>query len=138
MNDYAVRGPQNDAEPPGPFVVGRGVRFNYQVLEKTDGAAEVGLGMSGARWTAEVRVYRTRTSTTLLRRETLTKSATGAGDGFLDHYFGCGTTPYTRALYWEVVLVDNDNTDSSTRTTKREYLLLEFRDAILPAPRTGP
>jgi len=90
MNDYAVRMNQNDCEPPGPFVVGRGVRMNGQVLDQTDGATEAPLDMSGSRWKVYVRAYVSRSSTALLVDQELTKSATGAAEGFFDHYYSCG------------------------------------------------
>jgi len=74
----------------------------------------------------------------LLRRETVSKETNGAANGFLKHYFSCGTTAYAAALRWEIVLVDNDNSDTSTRSQQREYVLLEWDASIRPAPRTGP
>jgi hypothetical protein len=135
MNDYAVGRDKNDAEPPGPFVVGRGVRMNYQVLVKDDAGAWVPLNIDGPRWSVRVRAFAAGAAATT-RDEECTKSTNGASTGWIDHYFACGTTVYASALQWELVLVDADNPDASTKTTTREYILLQFREPITAAPRT--
>lgn len=135
MNDYAVGRDKNDAEPPGPFVVGRGVRMNYQVLTKDDAGEWTGLDISASRWSVRVRAYVPGAAATT-RDEELSKSAAGKSTGWVDHYFACGTTAFPTALIWEMVLVDADNGDPSTKTQKREYILLQWRAAITAAPRT--
>jgi len=117
MRDYAVRTPQNDAEPPGSFSVGAGVRLNYRVMDKTDGAEETGLDVSGSRWQLMLRGFAPG-ATELVFDEELDKSLDDAADGYFDHYFYCGDTAYP-AMRWRFVLVDRDNPQAGTKSTKR-------------------
>ena len=135
MNDYAVGRDKNEAEPPGPFVVGRGVRMNHQVLTKDDAGDWAPLDISSARWSVRVRAYVPGAAATT-RDEDLSESAAGAATGWFDHYFACGATAYPAALDWEYVLVDDQNADTNTKTQKREYVLLQWRAPITAAPRT--
>lgn len=134
MNPYEVRGTL-EAEPPGPFVVGRAVRMNYRVVDVTDNAAEVGIDLTGGRWSVRVRAYSAPTSTSTLRDELCVASTANGDDGYFDHAFLCGATAYPAALRWEFVLIDASASDASSKSTKVEYVLLQFKASIESAPR---
>lgn len=137
MNDFAVRSPANDAEPPGGFQVGAVVRMNYRVMGVADGGEETALDLTAGRFTVRVRAWR-RGATTFLRDELCTASVAGGADGYFDHDFKCGANAYTSALNWEFVLVDAANADTASKTQKREHVLLAWHAAIAAAPVSGP
>lgn len=134
MSTYVTRGAKDDIEPPGPFIVGRTVRINLQVLDTTDSANEAALDISASRWTLRIRAY-VAGATATTRDEVLTKSTTNSATGFVDHPFKCGATTYP-ALRWEIVLVDGNTGDTASKTQFLEYVLLEWRDGIAAAPVT--
>lgn len=133
MVTYVVRGPHDEIEPPGPFVVGRTVRIAMQVLDRTDGADEAALDIS-TRWSLRIRAY-VAAATATTRDEVLTESTTHASTGYIDHPFKVGATAYA-ALRWEIVLVDGNTGDAASKTLQIEYILLSWKAAIVAAPVT--
>ena len=137
MRDFQVRSPANDAEPPSGFQVGATVRINYQALGVSDAEDEVPLDLTAGRWSVRVRVWAPG-ATAFLRDEACPASVAGGATGYFDHGFKCGATAYAAALIWQLVLIDNDNADTDSKTLKREFVLLAWRAPIPAAPRTGP
>jgi hypothetical protein len=135
MRDYAVRTQILDTEPPGPFVVGRGVDIRKRVVDVDEDGVETGLDLTAGRWSARIRAYVGGAAATT-RDELLTPASADGDEGWIDHYFSAGTTAYETALRWEIVLVDSSENDANTKTTKREYVLLQWKDPISAAPRT--
>lgn len=115
-----------------PWLKGRGVRINGQVLQKSDNAAEAGRNLTPSTEKVRIRSYQTRDGTFIHDVE-LTKSATGAASGYYDHHLALGDTAYDD-LIWEVVHVDESVADADTPTGYAETVLVTFRERILDAP----
>lgn len=120
--------------PFGPAYVRRGLTIGYQVEQYTYAGGWAVKDISAARWTYEIRAWEAGDDDDFLIRETISKSATEAESGMLDYYLALGTTVYATPLSWELIEVDNDNTDASTKSTKRERVLLSWSQPIVDAP----
>lgn len=125
-----------DVTPPfGPAVVKRGLAITFTVQTRS---ATTGLwaakDISGSRWTYTLRVWSSDDDTDPISAltSTVTKGS-AASSGELDHYHSCGATVYA-TLKWEIVEIDNDNTDASTRSGKRERVLTRWFQPIEDAP----
>lgn len=115
-----------------PWLRGRGVRINGQVLQKSDSGTEAGRDISASTEEVRIRSYQSRTGT-FVHDEPLTKSATGAASGYYDHHLKLGDTAYSD-LIWEIVHVDETAVDGDTPTGYEETVLVTFREPILGAP----
>ena len=88
--------------------------------------------ISAARYTYELRAWTSDDDAALIVDEVITKG-TQSSSGELDHYFKCGTT-VRDTMTWQIVEVDNDNTDADTNTGKPERILTRWRQPIIDAP----
>ena len=118
-------------DPPfGDALVKRGLPIVFQVEEKLGSAVWGAKDISASRWSYRVRARTTETGLTFIVNEAVSKSTNNVTSGWLDHYLALGTTAYD-TLFWEIVEVDSDNADASTPTTKRERLLLRWKQPII-------
>ena len=123
-----------DVEPPfGPAVVKRGLAIQYVVQTRS---ATTGLwsakDISAARWTYKLRTWTSDDVTDPTDDETVTKGS-ASSSGELDHYHACGTT-VRDTMAWEIVEVDGNNADATTRTGYRERVLVRWFQPVIDAP----
>jgi len=118
----------------GKAVVERGLRVRCQIKEEDLGAAEAGKDISGARWTYELRAYTGAVSDVFVIRKTLSKHASASASGWLDDYVPMGAVAAAE-LTWEVIEIDNNNTDATPSVTgKHEVILATWQQSIEDAP----
>lgn len=121
-------------KPPfGPAIASRGLRVVRQIEEKLDSGGYGPKDISSARWRYDIRAYAAPDDTDFVVEETVDASATEATDGWLDSYVDIGTAPH-ESMIWELVEIDMNNNAPGTRSTKREVVIVRWRQAIEDAP----
>lgn len=119
--------------PAGPAVVKRGLHLRFRVDELSFTTNRwVAKDISGSRWTYKLRVWASDDDSSALVDETVSKGS-AAASGELDHYHACGAT-VRDTLRWEIVELDNSNSDAATTSGQREVIRARWSQPIVDAP----
>lgn len=123
-----------DVVPPfGPAVVKRSLPIDYIVEERSPTTgAWAPKDISSSRWSYKLRVWSSDDADDPLVGFDLTLSE-GAATGQLRHDVPCGTT-VRPVLAWEIVEIDNDTDDGSSRSGKVEVPKVRWHQPIIDAP----
>jgi len=123
-----------EGEPFGPAFVKRGLPIKWLIWTQsaTTGAWSK-KDISGARWTYNLRQWTSDDDAAPIAADEVVTKGTASATGELDHYHSNGATAYA-TLAWEIVEVDNDNADATTRTGQREVVKVRWFQPILDAP----
>ena len=101
--------------PYGKAELHRGLTIRRQVLERTDSDGWAAKDISDARWKYYLRA-RAEDGTYVIGSASgveMTKSATAAADGWLDHWQDLGTAE-TEVLVWEITEIDTATAATNT------------------------
>ena len=126
-----------DFVPPpfGKAELGRGLTIRMQVAAKSTSAGWAAKDISAARWKYFLRA-RSATAAYVIGSASgveLTKHATAATDGWLDHWQDLGAAA-TDVLTWEITEIDNDTSAANTPSLKVERVLVRWKQAIEALP----